>query len=95
MSLVGGSDYTTFIEDGRKHIKRSREALKILRHQISEAIRLNLDNAESVAFLTEQSAQLETISDANDELGIILEKLWKIGAVEKIERTKKKGEDDA
>ncbi|MFH1635529.1 MAG: hypothetical protein ABIG63_16180 [Chloroflexota bacterium] len=41
-------------------------------------------------FLTKLSGELETISQASDDIGIILEKLWAIGAGEKLERSRSK-----
>ena len=85
-SLEGGHDWNASIQRGRAGVEINREALMILRHNISEAIKLNSDNADLVTFLLDQVAQIDRIASGTDETSIAFEELWAYGAQQKLKR---------
>ncbi len=92
MSLEGGQDWNASIRYGREGVSTNRDALIILRHNISEAIKLNADNPDLITFLLGLAAQVDRVAAGTDKTSIALEELWAYGAQQKIKRKKRNDE---
>lgn len=79
MSEVGGNDWTGAVADGRRALKGIRDAVTLLRHDLTELVVANQDNPTIVEFLLGLASRLDEISQAGDDAGESFLKILEIG----------------